>query len=226
MSDLLLHADLLGGWSTLLFDPLGIQPVDNIVGMMNDTDIPRVPAALEGILRDTGRIGFTMASERKTGSLLRTLAASKPAGRFLELGTGTGVGTSWILAGMDAGSKLDSIDNDPATQEIARRHLGPDSRVTFHVVDGADFLERSDIEPYDFVYADSWPGKFSHLDLALGLLRAGGIYLIDDLLPQANWPPGHDVKVAALIEELQAKRGFVAVKLAWATGLMMVCREG
>ena len=137
--------------------------------MMNDSDIPRVPAALEGILRDTSRIGFTMASERKTGSLLWTLAASKPAGRFLELGTGTGVGTSWILAGMDAGSTLDSIDNDPAAQEIARRHLGLDSRVRFHVVDGADFLERSDVEPYDFIYADSWPGKFSHLDLTLGL---------------------------------------------------------
>jgi predicted O-methyltransferase YrrM len=194
--------------------------------MMNDTDIPRVPAALEGILRDTSRLGFTMASERKTGSLLWTLAAAKPAGRFLELGTGTGVGTSWILSGMDAGSTLDSIDNEPAAQEVARRHLGLDSRVTFHVVDGADFLERSDVEPYDFIYADSWPGKFSHLDLTLGLLRAGGIYLIDDLLPQANWPPGHDVKVAALIDELQAKRGFVAVKLAWASGLMIVCREG
>jgi predicted O-methyltransferase YrrM len=192
---------------------------------MKDSDIARVPAALDAILRDTSRIGFSMASERKTGSLLRLLAASKPAGRFLELGTGTGVGTSWILAGMDARSALDSVDNDPTSQDIARRHLGADSRVTFHLIDGADFLQQSRPEHYDFVYADSWPGKFSHLQLALDQLRAGGIYLIDDLLPQTNWPPGHDDKVAVLIEQLQAKKGYVAVKLAWATGLMMLCRE-
>src|SRR4029453_13233220 len=94
------------------------------VQAMKDSDIARVPGALDAILRDTSRIGFSMASERKTGSLLCMLAASKPAGRFLELGTGTGVGTSWILAGMDERSALDSVDNDPACQDIARRHLG------------------------------------------------------------------------------------------------------
>ena len=192
---------------------------------MKDSDIARVPDALDAILRDTSRIGFSMASERKTGSLLRMLAASKPAGRFLELGTGTGVGTSWILAGMDERSALDSVDNDPTCQDIARRHLGADSRVTFHLMDGGDFLQQTRPERYDLVYADSWPGKFSHLELALDQLRAGGIYLIDDLLPQTNWPPGHDAKVAVLIEQLQAKKGYVAVKLAWATGLMMLCRE-
>jgi predicted O-methyltransferase YrrM len=193
---------------------------------MNDSDITRIPAALDAIRRDSSRIGFMMASEPKTGSLLRTLAASKPAGRFLELGTGTGVGTSWMLAGMDARSTLDSVDNDPEAQEIARRHLGVDVRVRFHLLDGVDFLERSAPHGYDFVYADSWPGKFSHLDLALGQLRTGGIYLIDDLLPQTNWPPDHGSKVAALVEQLEGKAGIVVTKLAWASGLMIVCREG
>ena len=80
---------------------------------MNDHEITQMPAALDAIVRDTERIGFTMASEPQTGSLLRTLAASKPSGRFLELGTGTGVGTAWLLAGMDAGSRLDSVESDP-----------------------------------------------------------------------------------------------------------------
>ena len=122
-----------------------------------------------------------MASEPQTGSLLRTLAASKPSGRFLELGTGTGVGTAWLLAGMDAGSRLDSVDNDAAVSAVARRHLGHDSRVTFHLSDGAQFLSRIAQERFDFIYADTWPGKFTHLDLALSLLRPGGIYLVDDL---------------------------------------------
>ena len=37
-------------------------------------------------------MSFDMISEPKVGALLATLAASKPAGRFLELGTGTGHG--------------------------------------------------------------------------------------------------------------------------------------
>ena len=69
---------------------------------MDDHEIRQVPAVVDAIRRDTRQLGFTMASEPQTGSLLRTLAASKPSGRFLELGTGTGVGTAWLLAGMDA----------------------------------------------------------------------------------------------------------------------------
>lgn len=76
-----------------------------------------------------------MTSEPRTGSFLRTLAALKPGGRLLELGTGTGLGTAWHLDGMDATSTLDSVDRDPAVQAIARRHLGGDARITFHSED-------------------------------------------------------------------------------------------
>ncbi len=165
-----------------------------------------------------------MASERQTGSLLRTLAASKPGGRFLELGTGTGVGTAWLLAGMDAGSRLDSVESDSQVLVVAQRHLGHDQRVTFHLTDGATFLARAPQRQFDFIYADTWPGKFTELDLALSLLRIGGIYFVDDLLPQPSWPEGHAPKVPALIAELESRRGFVATKLAWATGLMIVVR--
>ncbi len=191
---------------------------------MDDHDITQIPALLDPIRRDTEAIGFTMASEPKTGSLLRTLAASKPGGRFLELGTGTGVGTAWLLAGMDAGSRIISVDSDAKVLEVARRHLGHDTRVTFHMADGAAFLEHAAPRQFDFIYADAWPGKFTHLDRALSLLRVGGIYFIDDLLPQASWPDGHGPKVPALITDLERRPGFVMTKLAWASGLMILVR--
>jgi len=50
--------------------------------------------------------------------MLRTLAASKPGGRFLELGTGTGIATAWLLEGMDERSTLISIDNDGAFKRL------------------------------------------------------------------------------------------------------------
>ncbi len=48
------------------------------------------PPVLNQILAQTEALGFDMASEPRTGALLRTLAASKPGGRFLELWIGLG----------------------------------------------------------------------------------------------------------------------------------------
>jgi len=193
---------------------------------MDDHEINRKPDALNAILDESEALGFTMASELKVGALLAALAASKPSGRFLELGTGTGHGTAWLLSGMDPTSSLDTVDTDPTVVAIAQRHLGSDSRVTFHVMDGAEFLRQATRGQFDFIYADAWPGKFSHLDDALALLGSGGIYVIDDLLPQSNWPEGHAPKVPVLIESLEQRREFITVRLAWASGLMLVVRRG
>ena len=194
---------------------------------MNDRVVAQqLPAVLEAIGRDSRAIGFTMASEPQTGSIIRTLAASKPGGRFLELGTGTGIGTAWLLDGMDSSSRLDSVDNDPDAVAVARRHLGGDRRATWHLTDGSEFLARLPPSQFDFIFADAWPGKFTGLDLALSKLRPGGIYVIDDLLPQPNWPDDHAPKVAALIARLETRDGFLATKLAWASGLMILVRLG
>jgi predicted O-methyltransferase YrrM len=85
---------------------------------------------------------------------------------------------------MDSASTLDTVDTDEAVVAVARRHLGSDGRVRFHVMDGAEFLRGSQPGQFDLIYADAWTGKFSQLDEALALLRPGGIYLIDDLLPK------------------------------------------
>ena len=192
---------------------------------MDDSEIRRQPSSIAGIVADNAAIAFTMISEPKVGALLATLAASKPGGRMLELGTGTGHGTAWLLTGMDAASTLDTVDTDEHVVAVARRHLGGDPRVTFHVTDGAAFLAASRPAQFDLVYADAWPGKFSHLDEALALLKPGGIYVIDDLLPQPNWPEGHAPKVPVLVDDIERRAGFTTVRLAWASGLMMVVRR-
>jgi len=52
---------------------------------------------------------------------------------------------------MDANSRLTSVDSDPKVLEIARRHLGHDSRVTFRLVEGATFLEHSVQQRVDLI---------------------------------------------------------------------------
>ena len=192
---------------------------------MNDSEPTRTPDAFDAVVRDTEASGFTMASEPRVGAFLAALAATKPGGRLLELGTGTGHGSAWLLSGMDSTARLDTVDTDASVVAVARRHLGSDPRVTFHVVDGADFVTKAPRGQFDLIYADAWPGKFSHLDQALALLKPGGMYVIDDLLPQPNWPEGHAPKVPALIDDIEHRAEFVTVRLAWASGLMVVVRR-
>jgi len=182
------------------------------------------PPALAGILRDGARVGFRLASEPRTGSLLRVLAGSKPGGRLLELGTGTGVATAWLLAGMDAATRLETVDSDPSVVEVARIHLGGDPRVRFNIAEGGDWLRRWSGGPFDLVFADAWSGKFSDLDAALRLLAIGGLYVIDDLLPQPSWPDGHGPRIEPLLAELEGRPDLACVRLAWASGLAVAVK--
>lgn len=192
---------------------------------MNADQISRLPPLLKRIEDDTEALGFGMASDRKTGALLRALAASKPGGKLLELGTGTGLSACWLLAGMDGRARLTTVDNDESALAVAGEHLGHDARIAIHCMDGAEFLASRPDERFDLIFADAWPGKFSQLDEALALLAPGGLYVIDDLLPQANWPEGHAPKVPRLIEALDAKDDLVITKLAWSTGILIATRK-
>lgn len=134
---------------------------------MDDLSYVQLPNPLNAILDRTEALGFKMASEPRTGALLRALGASKPNGRFLELGTGTGVSTAWLLAGMSEKSTLTSVDNDAQAQAVAREILGDDLRVTFVLEDGAKFLRRQLPQTYNLVFADAMPGKYEAVEEAL-----------------------------------------------------------
>ena len=166
-----------------------------------------------------------MASDILTCSLLRTLAASKPGGKFLELGTGTGLSASWILDGMDIGSTLVSIDNDPRFLEIAERYLGDDTRLTLTCIDGEEWVLQNKGKKFDYIFADTWHGKYLLLDEVLEMLSPGGIYIIDDMLPQPNWPEGHDQKAIDLVSILEQREDLFLTKQVWATGIIVAVKK-
>jgi predicted O-methyltransferase YrrM len=157
---------------------------------MNDLSNLQEPKTLAGIWADTRASGFTMACEPLTCSLLRTLAATKPSARFLELGSGTGLSTAWLLDGMDANSSLITVDNDESFLSILNKHLGNDTRLTVICNDGDEFLRSLKGQQFDLIFADTWSGKYRLLEEALDLVSPAGIYVIDDMLPHqlARWP--------------------------------------
>jgi len=194
---------------------------------MNDQYSGALPQAYESIQRDSAALGFGMPSDRQTGALLKMLATAKPRGCFLELGTGTGLGAAWLLDGMDAESTLVSVENNAAYQQIARKHLSGDKRVKFLECDGLKFLEEQKENTYDFIYADTWPGKYVGFEHSLRILKPGGLLLLDDMLPQPNWPADHPPKVETLlktIEQLSAER-FSVVRMCWYTGHILISKR-
>jgi len=193
---------------------------------MNDIANLNPPLALAAIQKATLAVSFGMASDLLTGSLLRTLAASKPGGAFLELGTGTGLATAWLLDGLDAAATLITVDQDAAMQAIAQQYLGHDPRLTFYAMDGAQFIlnQQAAGTRFDFIFADTWPGKYTEFEETLGLLKQGGFYLIDDMLTHPNWPAEHAPKVAALLTTLQQRKDLYVTQLNWASGLLLATK--
>jgi predicted O-methyltransferase YrrM len=185
-----------------------------------------LPESYRRLLVRTQEVGFDMPSTVEIGTLLRLLAASKPGGHLLELGTGTGLATAFLLGGMDDASRLVSVDIDASCQDIAKAELQDDARVRFVCEDGAAFIERQKARSFDLVFADAWPGKFSHLDKTLDLVALGGFYIGDDLRPHPNWPEGHQAKVETFLETLEERANWTTLRLDWGTGLLIAVRTG
>lgn len=183
---------------------------------------PRTWRAIEARTR---AMGFDMPSDPAVGAALRSLAAAKPGGRILELGTGTGLATAYLLAGMDEAARLVSVDTDAGVQNVARVAFAEDPRARFVICDGLAFIEAAQPASYDLIFADAWPGKYEGLDGALALLAPGGFYVIDDMLPQPNWPPGHQANVDALIGDLTSRRGLAVSLMPFGSGMVVATRQ-
>ena len=191
---------------------------------MNDSNITDIPEILPKIQLKSEEIGFTMPSDVYIGSFLKTLIASKPKGRFLELGTGIGLSLSWMIEGMDAKSQLITVDNDPELIVIANSFFGKDKRLNIVCQDGSDWIKRYKGENFDLIFADAWPGKYSEINEVLDLIKVGGLYVIDDMSVQPNWPDGHQEYVNELVHYLENRNDFILTKMNWSTGLIIAVR--
>jgi predicted O-methyltransferase YrrM len=191
---------------------------------MQDSVLTDIPLQYKSISEQTERLSFNMNSDLYTGSLLKTLVAAKTSGRILELGTGGGLATSWIREGMDKNSRLITIENNAVLLQIAKQQLA-DPRIEFVLTDGYEWLNTYDGEKFDLIFADAMPGKFDLFEETIALLKPGGFYIVDDMLPQPNWPAGHAERVDEFISRLESKKDLVLTKMNWSTGVILAVKS-
>ena len=157
-----------------------------------------------------------MESEPRVWELLRGLAASKPGGRFLETGAGTGLATFWLLQGMNSSATLVSVEREQRFLQVAQSHLGTDPRVQFCLGDSMSAVETIPPGSVDLCFADGEPGKYQDLDKILDLLSPGGIYVVDDLFFRPHWPASfQDFRLGCCKAFTRAVTG---LSLCWSTG--------
>lgn len=153
-----------------------------------------VPARVLAAERLAAEAGFEKSCIPEVGRLLRTAAAAKPGGVVAESGTGSGVGTAWLHSGLGVGARLVTVERD---EEPARRAAGlfaDDSRVSVLTGDWR-LLERH--APFDVFFCDGG-GKRDDPRRVVELLAPGGILVLDDFTPSAEWPPRFEGEVDQL----------------------------
>jgi predicted O-methyltransferase YrrM len=119
------------------------------------------------------------------------------------------------------GPQLVTVDNDKTLLAILKRHLGADSRLTVACADGDDFLHSLHGQRLDFIFADTSAGEYHLLDEALGLLNPGGLYVIEEMLPQPNGSKSMPQKSPGLSQPWNSAKIFQSPSCLGGSGVML-----
>ena len=171
------------------------------------------------------RAGFAMSCDPGAGRLLAVLAAAVPAnGRVLELGTGTGAGTAWIVHGLRERDDVEvvTVEIDAATAALAAQYRWP-PQVRLLTGDALEVTRRAG--RFDLIFADAQGGKWEGLDATVAALRPGGQLLVDDMKPVAFADEHHARKAAEVRSRLLGHPDLVSVEIAWSSGLILSTRR-
>ena len=107
---------------------------------------------------------------------------------------------------------------------IAQQYLGQDGRLKLVLSDGGVWVKTHLEQKFDYIFADTWHGKYLLLNEVLGMLNKGGLYIVDDMVPQANWPEGHQEKAVDFVNSLERRSDLNVTKQNWATGIIIAVK--
>jgi predicted O-methyltransferase YrrM len=157
-----------------------------------------VPALVREAEALAESLGFTLSCRPEVGRLLHTLVATVRAGRVGEMGTGCGYGAAWMASALGPDSTLVTVEHDAERAEAAARLFAARPNVRVIHADATALLNHG---PFDLVFVDGGGGVKGSpsgddalrgrdvLAPLLAAVRPGGVIVLDDLTPEASWPP-------------------------------------
>ncbi|QNG18076.1 O-methyltransferase [Rhodococcus triatomae] len=160
------------------------------------TNAERILTHAEGAVREDEAIGAAREKaldlgaspvSPAVGALLAMFARMSDARTVVEIGTGAGVSSLWLLRGMREDGVLTTIDSEPEHQRAAKqsfRHAEVAPART-RLINGwaQDVLPRLAEESYDLVFVDSSPVDHpEYVREGVRLLRPGGTIVLHNAL--------------------------------------------
>jgi len=191
------------------------------------------PDALLAEMRAHGDRDRIPIVEHVTGGLLETLATATGAKRAVEVGTAIGVSTLHLSRG---GAHVTSFEVDPERYEAAKEYLKrggfePDLRLQ----DATEGLASLEPGSFDLGFIDGpKAGYGTHLDQIVGLLRPGGLLLVDNVLmsggaatgePTDQWSEESVALIRDFNADLKARDDLRATFLAVGDGVALAVRQ-
>jgi predicted O-methyltransferase YrrM len=207
----------------------GDLTVSEIENLRNSTGALRalqLPASVKNTLDRAQEWGFAKSSRPEVGLLLSVLAAAvPPRGRVLEIGTGAGVGLTWIVHGLGQRDDVEviSVDLDPDRAASVRAFGWPDW-VSVVAGDGAKIL-RSSPASFDLIFPDSPGGEIYDIGPSIAALRPGGILLLDDMEILKEYGPERRARLGEVARQLSHAPNIVYVDLPLPNGVLLAARR-
>ena len=170
------------------------------------------------------------------GAALTALAAVAGAKAVVEIGTGAGVGSVYLVRGMRPDGVLTTIDVEPEHHRAARETYAeegiPSNRVRLISGRALDVLPRLTDAAYDLVFCDADKTEYAgYLEQALRLLRPGGTVVFDNALwhHRVADPTERDEETTAIRDlgkVVREDERLVSAMLAAGDGLLVAVKAG
>ena len=125
---------------------------------------------------------FEKSCRDDDGRLLHLLAGRRGVERVAEIGTGTGVGTAWLAAGLAPGVPLYTAELDADLARVAAEMFREDPDV--HVLEGDWRTVLPPHPPFDLIFVDGGRAK-DDPDAVLQLAMPGATVVMDDF--SSDW---------------------------------------
>jgi predicted O-methyltransferase YrrM len=160
------------------------------------------------------------------GAYLRQLAHQIKAQSVVEVGTGSGVGSLWLLEGMLSSGTLTSIDDEMEHTSIAKIALAEAdiAQPRFRLITNSvmDVMTKLTDRAYDLVVFRHNPEDLSFaISEAHRILRSGGVFVIDNFFGGGKVPDPaqRDPKTIALRDAGKSIKGDTD---SWVTSLVPI----
>lgn len=124
-----------------------------------------------------------------------------------ECGTGCGVGAAWLRIGAPKSTRVLTAELDPELAHGAMEMFAGDDIEVMH----ADWASLADQAPFSLIFIDAETARSSPREQIVDMLEPGGMIVLDDFTPSAEWPPMDAGRVDQLRQDWLVDERFVSV---------------